>query len=148
MQYELTNTEGNEKALSTGSYTATRLTFILLLSLCGNHRTPPGQLRLRCTSMLNSSLHTGTAALYRRAAVARPDTLHISQYRYKFQAFVARLQTHQRPVVTSAMSASHDVVSEEHKPNFKKQNQEFIGTVLFSLQHHKCIQTQTGFSLL
>lgn len=33
------------------------------------------------------------------------------------------------------MSADHDVVSEEHKPNFKKQNQEFLGTVL--LMHAK-----------
>ena len=89
--------------------------------------------------MLKSCLHTGSAALYRRASVARPDPLRTTRYLFELQSLVIRLQTHQRPAVTSAMSAGHDVVSEEHKPNFKKQNQEFLGTVLFSVQHYDCI---------
>ena len=79
--------------------------------------------------MLKSCLHTKTVAAYRRAVVARVDTLKIGQGLNKLQTPVTRLQTRQRSIVTSTMSAEHDVVSDEYKPNFKKQNQEFLGTV-------------------
>lgn len=79
--------------------------------------------------MLKSCLHAKTVAVYRRAAVARLDTVKFTQGLYKLQSPVSRLQTRQRPIVTSTVSAEHDVVSDEYKPNFKEQNQEFLGTV-------------------
>lgn len=79
--------------------------------------------------MLKSCLHAKNVAVYSSAAVAGLDTLKFSQGLYKLQIPVTRLQTRQRPIVTSTMSAGHDVVSDEYKPNFKKQNQEFLGTV-------------------
>ena len=90
--------------------------------------------------MLQSCIHTGSTPLYRRAVVTSLKSLKFSQSTKTLQTPVTRLQMHRRPVVTSAMAASNDVVSEEYKPNFKKQNQEFLGTVCLVAHHHEYME--------
>jgi len=93
-------------------------------------------------------LRTNAPNLLRASArSARSDALIASAFLATPNGLFTRLQTSQRTLVTSVSAAiptaPQDVVSERHKPGFKPQNQEFIGTVMPPSTH---IQGGSGLS--